>query len=394
MKITVRNLLCLFFLATAFSCKKPYAPVIVSADHRYLVVEGVINSGNNNDTTLIKLSRTVKLNSTTNNPESGARVTVESDKNDQFPLHETGTGNYVVLNLNLPIDRNYRLHIFTSDNKEYASDFVENKITPQIDSVYYAPLLTGVQFYVSSHDNTNKTRYYRWDYGETWSYNSKYYAPLLYKDNYVASRNSDSLVSTCYKNAAPSNSVFVATSNKLGQDVISQYPLGYVDGSTGKITHVYSLLVKQYALTSDAYKYWTLLKTNTENLGSIFDPEPSSSFTNIHAVGNPTEPIIGYVSVSTVTTKRMFLQGRKLPFAVSSSAGQPTGCSAFFFPIQPQSTFDSRLRHTFASGDSLLTISVNVENVLVGYQYAPAICADCRLQGGTIVKPPYWPSDQ
>jgi hypothetical protein len=396
MRISITQLVFAYLLVSIFACRKPYAPTIITTNRQYLVVEGTINSGA--DSTLIKLSRTVTLSSPTKNPERGARIIIESDKNDQYTLKETSArlGYYVIANLNLPADRRYRLHIFTSQNKEYVSDYVENKITPPIDSVYATPLVTGVQFSVSSHDNNNKTRYYRWDYNETWRYNvgGPHPSLIVYKDGQILSRNPDSLISDCYKNATPSNSIFLANSNKLVQDVISKYPLGYVDGSTGKITNVYSLLVKQYALTPDAYRYWELLKKNTEQLGSIDDAQPSSSLTNIHAVNNSGEPAIGYVSVSTVATKRIFLSGRTLPFAVNQHAGDTVSCGGGIITINPTSTLTPRLNRTLAAGDSLLIeVAYDKMGKMFGYTYGTSICVDCRLRGGTNKKPSYWPTD-
>jgi hypothetical protein len=380
-----------YLCLSTFSCKKPYAPIIVSSNQAYLVVEGVINSGA--DSTVIKLSRSVNLTGNVHNPETGAKVMVESDKKDQFTLTETVPGTYVIVGLNLPTDRNYRVHIFTSKNKEYISDYVENKITPSIDSVYATPLVTGVQFYVSSHDNGNKTRYYRWQYEETWSYilnNGENPSVIVYKNGQVINR--DSLINQCYKSAVPSNNIFIASSDKLAQDVINKSPLGYVDGSTGKVTKTYSLLVKQYALTADAYKYWQLLKANTEQLGTINDPQPSSSLTNLHAVGNPQEPVIGYVSVSTITSKRIFLYGRTLPFAVNQHAYDTKDCSGGTILVNPANTLDYRLMQTLATGDSLLVAPVHDRaGNLIGYSYLQLNCVDCRTRGGTITRPAYWP---
>jgi len=382
-------LVCLF--AIEFSCKKLYNPPLVSSNQNYLVVDGVINSGS--DSTIVYLSRTVKLNiKSFRNPEQGATLKVESDKNDVYTLQEIIPGKYIAVNLNLPTDRKYRMHIITAENKEYASDFVENKITPPIDSVYATPLVTGVQFSVSSHDNTNKTRYYRWDYTESWSYQMGQTAStLLYNNGNIVSRNLDSLVNLCYKYPEHNSSIFLANSEKLTQDVISKSPLGYVDGSTGKITNVYEMLISQYALTAEAYKYWTLLKTNTEGMGTITDPQPSQSITNIHCITNPTEPVIGYVSVSTITLKRVFLAGRTLPFAVNQLAKDSVSCSGGIIWVQPQNTFLSRLHAIMASGDTLL-VRFETGKKGDGYSYETAICADCRLRGGTTTKPAYWPT--
>ena len=293
----------------------------------------------------------------------------------------------------MPTDRNYRLHISTAQYKEYASDFVENKITPPIDSIYATPLVTGVQFSISAHDDTKKTRYYRWDYTESWSYDMGEKASLLiYRNGDVVSRSPDSLVGLCYKYPQASSSIFIANSSRLTQDLINKSPLGYVDGSTGKITNTYEMLVRQYALTPEAYKYWTLLKTNTEGLGTITDPQPSQSITNIHCVSNPAEPVIGYVSVSTIAVKRAFLAGRDLPFKVNVLAKDSITCGGGIIWRQPETTFPLRLHQLLAVGDTLLVRFETGGNGLTGYSYTAAPCADCRLRGGTTTKPAYWPS--
>ncbi|HTD39175.1 MAG TPA: DUF4249 domain-containing protein [Mucilaginibacter sp.] len=392
MKVPALFIVVVCISVIAFSCKKPYNPIIASSDQSYLVVDGVINSGS--DSTIILLSRTVKISSRSfRNPEQGAKLTLESDKNDTYTLQEISAGKYVTTNLSLPADRNYRLHIFTADNKEYVSDYVENKVTPPIDSVYAIPLVTGVQFSVSTHDNSNKTRYYRWDYTESWSYQMGEKASLIiYRNGDIVSRSPDSPVNLCYKYPQRSSSIFIANSNKLTQDVISKSPLGYVDGSTGKITNTYEMLVRQYALTPEAYKYWNLLKTNTESLGTITDPQPSQSISNIHSVTNPAETVIGYVSVSTISVKRVFLAGRDLPFKVNVLAKDSVDCSGGIIWIDPKNTFPYRLNNLLASGDTLLIRVETRSDGGIGYSYTNGICADCRLRGGTITKPAYWPS--
>ncbi|HZX59411.1 MAG TPA: DUF4249 domain-containing protein [Mucilaginibacter sp.] len=393
MKTSALLVLFPFFLLLCTSCQKPYQPKIISVNPNYLVVEGVINSGS--DSTFITLSRTALLNSKTIKPETGAIVTVESDQNDRYNLAEVKPGIYGTANLNLPTDRHYRLHIFTANNKEYASDFVESKISPPIDSVFYEPRTAGVQFFVSTHDPANKTRYYKWDYDETWTYFSTFDSQLIYQNHQLNFRDPDSLVSTCYRHATPSNSFYVSNSTGLSQDVIAHFPVGYVPASSGKITHVYCLNVKQTAITADAFKYWQNLKKNTEQLGSIFDPYPSTTLGNIHCLSDAKDAVLGFISVSTVTTKRIFLAGRSLPYHYPKHVPPPDSdeCVAGFLPLEPQATLAAREEQTFFSGDTI-PIKV-VESLLTfkvtGYTYAPKICVDCRVVGGTNIRPSYWP---
>src|SRR5260221_8128106 len=91
---------CYLIVFTLLCCKKPYNPSIISSPNSYLVVEGVINSGN--DSTIIKLSKTVNLSGqTTLNPVLGATVFVTNDQGNQFFLTDEGNGNYSSAPLNL-----------------------------------------------------------------------------------------------------------------------------------------------------------------------------------------------------------------------------------------------------------------------------------------------------
>src|ERR1700761_8117053 len=135
MKVTC-YVICLIglILAMMIGCKKPYSPKIVASNANYLVVEGVINSGQ--DSTIINLSRTINISDTLKaNPELGAQVLVENDQNVTYSIPEIGKGKYASPALNLDNTHKYHLYIKTSDGKEYASDAEAVKPTPPIDSI-------------------------------------------------------------------------------------------------------------------------------------------------------------------------------------------------------------------------------------------------------------------
>ncbi|MGZ3819548.1 MAG: DUF4249 domain-containing protein, partial [Mucilaginibacter sp.] len=263
--------------AIAEGCKKPYTPAIVAINNNYLVVEGLINSGS--DSTFIKLSRTVKLSSqSTLNPELNAIVSVESDQNISYSLQGDSTGTYSSAPLNLSPNSKYRLRIKTSNNKEYLSDFMATKDTPDIDSIAYRIQNNGLQFYVNTHDPQNHTTYYRWDFTETFKYVS--FHRSFYKlgdDGFPAFRygyRTYDNIYECYK-TNQSHQVLLGSTAKLGKDVIYMYPINFVTAESGKISFGYSFLLREYALTQDAFNYWQDLKKNTEQLGSVFDAQPT-----------------------------------------------------------------------------------------------------------------------
>ena len=164
-------------LLVAAGCKEKYDAPVVSPDTGYLVVEGNINSGNG--TTLIKLSRTTKLDDRSLIPEQGALVKVEGNDNNSFDLIDNSFGQYgadLVLN---PAVK-YRLNITTSTGRKYLSDFTAVTNSPPIDSISWKRDNGGVQVYVNSHDPSNNTKYYQWQYVETWEFHSAYPLSLIH----------------------------------------------------------------------------------------------------------------------------------------------------------------------------------------------------------------------
>ncbi|MGZ3764307.1 MAG: DUF4249 domain-containing protein [Mucilaginibacter sp.] len=376
----------------AFGCKKPFnPPASISADNRYLVIEGVING---NDSTFIKLSRTKKIDTLrTVYPEMNARISVESDANNSFSLTELTSGTYVAPPFNLDPAHKYRLRIKTSDNKEYLSDFVVVKNSPPIDSVGYLTQSDGLQLYVNTHDATNTTRYYRWEYREDWQFHSKYVSSCVATPYTVITREPDQKVYDCFGNDSSTN-VLIASTTKLARDVAYQAPITKVLSTSEKIETKYSILVKQYALTSDAYTFWENLQKNTEKLGSIFDVLPSETQSNFHCITNPNELVIGYLSAGNVSSKLLYITVDQLP--------------STYTPIYPchcelDTAFDEPDPHILtekpASILSLpnspylpITMLYPVPDLLglpYAYTYSTILCVDCTVRGKK-TKPYFW----
>ena len=354
-------------------CKKPYNPPAITGNGSYLVVEGVIDSGS--DSTIIKLSRTVNVSSKiTTNPVTGAIVTVESDQNAVYLLTEAASGQYRSAGLNLDITRQYRLRIKTLDNQQYLSDFVPVNVSPPIDSIGYNYVSvpdTGLQIYVNTHNSNNNTRYYRWDYSEGWRFHSLYFSLYTSNGSSIVERQPNQWRFFCFGSDSSSD-IVLGSSAKLQNNVIYQNPITVIPSTSEKVELQYSILVREYALTPGAYTFWTNLKKNTEQLGSIFDAEPSQITGNIHNVNNPAEPVIGYTTVCTVQSKRIFISRNNLP--------------DLWAPLYP---YTCEIDSDGSQGASFLFPQPNDFTPMSTSTYTSTVCADCTVRGTQTV-PPYW----
>ena len=399
----IKYILILAIIIISESCRKPYNPPAIAAAGSYLVVEGVINSGS--DSTIIKLSKTVKIsNGTTLNPVTGAALAVESDQNVVFPLTETTGGKYVSAGLNLNSSHNYRLSIKTGD-EQYYSDYVQVLNSPPIDSVYFKVIDTGLTVYTATHDPANIIKYYRWDYNETWIIHPKFKSGFYSNGDTVLTRTVAQQVFTCWRTDT-SNVIVLGSSAKLAKGVISDNPITSLTSLSPKIANEYSILVRQYALTADAYNFWVNLKKNTEELGGIFDAQPSQINGNIHSTTNPTEPVIGFVSVGSTSSQRIFISTKQLPAFGSPNENYPPGCiimpDCCLYSFIPQGSNPIPINQVyefinFNRGAPVNGALIPIDPIappqspILGYTATDPICADCTLQKGAANKQPaYW----
>jgi hypothetical protein len=378
-----KNILLFLTLLNVLGCLQPYTPPNVKGNYNYLVVDGLIIGGQ--DSTIINLSRAQNINDSfyyTANPETGAMVSVVGANGDSYNLTEQTAGKYAVPQLNLNTNELYWLKIITVNGNEYLSDSMTPKITPPIDSVSWQPQSDGIHIYVSTHDPQNNTRYYRWQYTETWEYQSAFASTLFYQsaDTMVLTRSPSSYDFTCYQTDQSTN-LLLASSVNLSQDVIYLQPLTTIPLNSQKASVDYSILVDQYALSEDAYAYWQLLQQTTEQLGTLFAPQPSQINGNIHNVTNRNEPVLGFVSITTMQQQRIFIY--RPSYWIYSPL---TGCTERLVPNIPDSI-------AFYYGVGYVPVSPvysTSTGALIGYNSAYSTCVDCTLQGGTTTKPDYW----
>lgn len=387
MKFFLKNML--FIVAALMflhGCREKFDAQYISPNTGYLVVEGFINSGAG--ATTIKLSRTIKLgDKTILKAENKAKVFVESDKSEKNILLQTEPGTYAVSGLTLNAANKYRINITTSDNKNYVSEYTSVKHTPPIDSISWQKENNGLQLYINAHDNESKTKYYQWKYDETWEIQSSYQSKLKYtvppdiiKAIYrFEDQSYDTSIVRCWQ-FFKARDISIASSEALSKDVLFA-PLAYIEPSSIKLGVMYSIETRLYALSPEAYRFTLQMKKNTQQLGSIFDAQPSELNSNITCTSNPSEIAIGFIDVTQEQLVRIFLTPAKI-------GGWNYHKSCEYVEIENNEDSINK------KGGGLLPcdpIKVSDSGQILKFTAASAYCVDCTISGINR-KPAYWPN--
>jgi hypothetical protein len=376
-------------LLSMVMCRKPYEPPAIKASNHFLAIDGFINTGAFSSTT-ITLSRSLNLlDSVPNIPELNALVMIQTPNGASFTLADTGNnGIYVSAPLTLDPSQKYLVSVTTSDGNKYVSDPVTPKASPPIDSLTWELLDDAtagtevVNILVNSHDPTDNTRYYRWDYVETWQHQSVMQSYWGTKNNLVYPIDPSESTFNCWT-TGNSNSIILGSSIALSSDVVSHAQIASFIKNDPKMDIKYSMLVRQYPLDFDAYKYWLTVQKNSQSLGGLFDIQPSQIRGNFHCITNPGDPVLGYVSACSVQEMRLFINNNSLPGWKSNPV---FNCPIKDIPTDPNNSF----LWNYPDPDFQIWYFVSNFPAPPIMKITYKVCLDCRFQGGINIKPSFW----
>jgi hypothetical protein len=178
----------------------------------------------------------------------------------------------------------------------------------------------------------------------------------------------------------------LASTTKLAQDVVYLQKLVFIPRASWQLGLLYSINVRQYALSQDAYNFLSLMKANTESLGSIFDAQPSQLKGNIHNLAHPDDQVIGFVSAGAIRQQRIFINRLSLDnWGYFFQCGQP---DTLVVDDRGSKFIDQFL----SNGQYIPVQRVYGMAGFIGWSANTASCVDCRMQGGITKKPSFWPN--
>lgn len=306
-RIIIPFLLALLLASVLGSCVDPF-PFDPPLPENILVVDGSITD--QQGPVEIRLSTAAAYGNVidTNNfnkPVTDAIVRIKDDQGRTaiFEHSNTTPGLYQTSNIQGEIGRTYSLEI-NWDEKTYLSRPETMPPSVPLDTVY-AELLSerginefGIesdlcyyQIRVNVQDPAGEANHYLWRY--------RYIHELVLNTNV-------STPDQCFI-FAEENSQFGLTNDAfVDGNPILDFPIGRI---TYNYWHPKFLIdAEQFSLTPEAYNYWNQIKQQNFNVGSVFDPPPSTLRGNVYCEDDTTQLAYGYFRASSVSTNYTFFR--------------------------------------------------------------------------------------
>lgn len=302
-------------LATATSaCVDEYTiPKTTAVEYEAeIVMEGRILTG---EESVVHLSYTSPLNSGEEAPDilnAQVHVIGQNGYRSEAAEFDLEDDCYVIDTRTLENNTLYAVEA-TVDGETYQSEFQPLLSSPEIDEVTWKENESSISIFVTTRAEKDHSRHFMWSFEEDWEFHADVdmrgndkIKPFYKKEHYPDLTETRNPYLFCWMHDVSRN-ILLHSSTQLSENVVKNVKLHEIGIEDIRISYIYSILVKQWSLTDEAYQYFATLKRYTEESEGLFTPILTDYQGNITCTSNPNRRAHGYVLASSVTTKRIFI---------------------------------------------------------------------------------------
>jgi len=388
----------IFMLTSIIGCIEPFETTNLTFED-VLVIEGRLTNENKFHT--IKLSRTFQIDSTDPSPERNAKVSVIEDGTIVHNFTEQEAGVYTTDNsFSAKANTIYQLKIETQNGKTYSSTDQNLTETAEVEAINFK--VTKKQFEdedeveitVNSFSSNAGAKYFFYEYEETYQIVSRFWSPFTLDTSVypplAVKRADPEFGRVCYGTNVSSEILQAETSN-LSENRVVDFKIRSIPPTDFILRDRYSILVKQYVQTLNAYSYFEILDKFSTSENVFAQSQVSFIQGNIFSDTDPEEKVIGFFEVNSVATKRLFFN--KEDVLQNQFSDFPETCEPRVIP--KFGNFGSRPLEEaiqqgyifYNFGDSGLTDVDDMNDLPFVMVKRP--CGDCTVFGSN-VKPDFW----
>jgi len=357
------------------SCVYSFNPEIDPAVQKTLVVDGGILIGG---TSYIDLTYLMPLSQKATGPAGAlGQAWIEDINGTIYSSTLSGYSSSIAINTeNAPRGLQYRAGVQV-DGQTYYSEWLTAAPAPVIGNVSIESADDKVTVYVDANAQKSQTGYLGFSYEETWLFHADFAVEVeVNPENWQYS----DLIGEypyywCWTSRKSPQKVIMDYSSLDGSQV-SHFGIKTFSRSDSRNHRRYSILIRAFSLSRDAYLYNKQLQDLSNIGGDLFSPEPGSMAGNLRCESDPERPVMGLVLASEVESKRVFMGNE------------------FLWETAPDESIlrtveQEEMDYYYYNKNYRPVKYVATENGR-GVGWAPHRCINCLEAGGSQERPPYW----
>jgi len=267
----------------------------------------------------VKVSRTFLLEQDSEQIlENNAEVRVTDNTGNSFNFSQNAEGVYLSESaFQAQPELIYTLHVTTVNGENYKSN--TTTLTPQASiSNLYAELVNGedITVFIDVNGIENNAQYFRYQWEETYKIiapnHSNFDVTIINYD--VSNGNTTYNVNItpreqeekiCYS-TKKSTDIIQASSSQLQSNIIRRLPIRVLNKNNPKLITRYSLLITQITQNIESYSYYKTINELGNTASILSSNQPGSIQSNINALNNANEKVLGFFNVASVTSERIY----------------------------------------------------------------------------------------
>lgn len=364
----------------------------------------------------VRLSRVFSFEEDLPTYETNARVVIVDDLGMEYMFKEEAIGDYVsVDSFAAKEGSTYTLIVALDDGQKFISEKVSTPQKVPISQLRAKRYVNdkgdeGVGILLNNAGNVGDATFFKYEYEETYKIIAPKYDPFeMFVVHYIPCDTLPYRVDirprtveqrTCFATANSTQIIKTSTSDLLVPEV-ENFEVRFIDKDNYIISHRYSLLVRQFSKTREAYRFYETLGEFSSSRLVFSGVQPGFLEGNIVSSDDPNQKVLGYFEVASVSEERVFFNYQDLfpkeelpPYVVNCyTLGNPPlytrgyHCDGF-------RNCDGACQSPLIEGILAGTITFAAENEDF-YNYdgpyftLPIACSDCTALGSNIV-PDFW----
>lgn len=362
--------------AALASCIYPYTPDLEGETDQTLVVDGQILVGG---TSTINLSYMMPLDGYPTGVALGT-AWIEDEQGKRYGEQAASPSNRIQIDTeDAPVGHQYRA-VIQSGGETYVSDWMDPNPAPTITNISFEANDYNVTVYVDLDAGLEGSGYIGFFYDETWEFHSDYYPEYAVNtENWTYINLLEAQYEYpyywCFRNHVSPQIVLLDYTSFEGT-TIRKFPLTTFARTSNRNHKRYSINVKAFALSKDAFMYNKQTQELSDIGGDLFSPDPGILQGNLVCESDPSREVMGMVLAGNVTSKRAFMYG------------------TYYIHHEPYYEFvkvtqdKMPLYYNYMNFRPVKDVRTEEDGDFIGW--APHSCINCIEAGGYQEKPDFW----